>query len=101
MITRSRDRLASLLANGGRGRPRVRTDERESGNGSVMTASDPAADKAATGYPPATPPPASWLPPRRVVTWAVADPLTDHTYSRWRRKRYSWLYEDEDIWASP
>jgi hypothetical protein len=28
------------------------------------------------------------------------DPLTDPVYSRERRRRYSWLYEDDDIWAS-
>lgn len=78
--------------------------EREIGNGSMMTASNPAVDQAAaTSHPPATPPaaPAPWPAARPVATWAVIDPLTDRTYSRWRRERYSWLYEDEDIWAAP
>ena len=70
-----------------------------------MTASNSAVDQAAaTSYPPATPPtapaPAPWQTAGPVATWAVLDPLTDRTYSRWRRERYSWLYEDEDIWAA-
>jgi len=73
-----------------------------------MTASNPAADQSGISCPPATPPPAprpSAGPSARTWTakWATADPLTDpsySSYSSWRRERYSWLYEDEDIWAS-
>lgn len=63
--------------------------------------SKPGADQAGTSYPPATPSSAACpAAPKRVVTWSVVDPLTDSSYSRWRRERYAWLYEDEDIWAS-
>lgn len=80
--------------------------ERETGNGSVMTASNPAADQWGISCPPAAPPsaprPSASRPSARTWTakWATADPLTDPSYSSWRRERYSWLYEDEDIWAS-
>ncbi|HZR53895.1 MAG TPA: hypothetical protein VFB06_30870 [Streptosporangiaceae bacterium] len=71
-----------------------------------MTASNPAADQSGTGCPPAvlTAAPRASGPRASgrawTAKWATSDPLTDPNYSRWRRERYSWLYEDEDIWAS-
>ena len=32
---------------------------------------------------------------------AAADPATRDEETEWRRIRYAWLYDDEDIWASP
>lgn len=63
-----------------------------------MAGSDSADGRAAISYPRTAPPPAAWLP--SAGTCRSADMLPETPYAQWRRKRYSWLYEDEDIWAS-
>jgi hypothetical protein len=65
-----------------------------------MTGNDSAAvdQAAASGYPRMMPPPATWLP--HAGTRPPGDALPETPYTEWRRQRYSWLYEDDDIWAS-